>query len=173
MAKTNLSIIAIVISLFIFSNCKEEDIEINNIEDFETFLSDEMSGQHIPAASVLVFRGENILYEKYKGHSNLQQNVALANNHLFLIASISKVITATALLQLHENGAFGLDDAINNYLPFNVNVPGFSEQITFRMLLTHTSGIADNDPVLDEQYYNPLVLVVVNRFLSENLLPNL
>lgn len=170
MAKTNLSIIAIVISLFIFSNCKEEDIEINNIEDFETFLSDEMSGQHIPAASVLVFRGENILYEKYKGHSNLQQNVALANNHLFLIASISKVITATALLQLHENGAFGLDDAINNYLPFNVNVPGFSEQITFRMLLTHTSGIADNDPVLDEQYYYNQDPPISLSFFIENYL---
>ena len=170
MIKTNLNIIAIVISLFIFNSCKEDDFEIGNIEDFETYLADEMSEQHIPAASVLIFRGGDILHENYKGHSNLQQNVILTDNHLFLIASISKVITATALLQLHEKGAFGLDDAINNYLPFNVTVPGFPTQVTFRMLLTHTSGIADNDPVLDGQYYYNQDPPVSLSFFIENYL---
>jgi CubicO group peptidase (beta-lactamase class C family) len=64
---------------------------------------------------------------------------------LFLIASVSKTIAATALMQLHDQGRFGLDDDINAYLPFRVAIPGSpSSPITFRQLLTHTSSIADN-----------------------------
>ncbi|MFK7784321.1 MAG: serine hydrolase domain-containing protein [Crocinitomicaceae bacterium] len=153
MKRFNVSITTMAIAFFIFNGCKKDEVEINGIEDFETYLSEEMTDQNIPATAVMIFKGETILYEKYQGYSNIQQNVALADNHLFLIASISKVVTATALLQLYEDGAFGLDEPINNYLPFSVTVPGYSQQITFRMLLTHTSGIADNDVVMDAQYY--------------------
>lgn len=170
MIRSNLSISLISILLFSFYSCKEDDLEINNSKDYETYLLSEMSEQSIPAASVLIFKGETILYEKYQGYANIQQNTILADNNLFLIASISKVITAAALLQLYENGAFGLDDAINNYLPFNVNVPEHPVQITFRMLLTHTSGIADNDPVLDGQYYYNQDPTISLSFFIENYL---
>jgi CubicO group peptidase (beta-lactamase class C family) len=62
-----------------------------------------------------------------------------------MLASISKTITATALMQLYEQGYFDLDDPINDYLPFQVSIPRFPKiNITFRMLLTHTSSIRDN-----------------------------
>ena len=56
------------------------------------------------------------------------------------IASISKTFTATALMQLWEQGAFQLDDDVNEVLPFTVRPDA---AITFRQLLTHTSSIAD------------------------------
>ena len=102
--------------------------------------------------SVLIFKEDNVLYEEYFGQSNVQQNIALANDHLFLLASISKVVTATALLQLNEDSQFSLNDKINDYLPFSVDVPNYSTDVTFQMLLTHTSGIADGS-ALDNQYY--------------------
>ena len=56
----------------------------------------------------------------------------------FNIASISKVITATAILQLRDKGKFGLDDAVVQYLR------DFSfKDIRIRHLLTHTSGLPD------------------------------
>ncbi|MEQ8238357.1 MAG: serine hydrolase domain-containing protein [Cyclobacteriaceae bacterium] len=142
-----------ILLLGILLSCTEE-IEINNATDFDLFIAEEMDYQSIPAAAVLIFKGETILYEKYFGKSNVEQNIPLADNHLFLIASISKVVTATALLQLYDDGKFELDDPINDHLPFDVVLPNYNTPITFRMLLTHTSGIADNYDVLDRQYYD-------------------
>lgn len=160
----------IILSIFIINGCSKDEPEISNVQEFEAYLTEEMSEQHIPAASILIFKGETVLYEKYMGYSNLEENTILADDHLFLIASISKVVTATALLQLYENEAFGLDDAINDYLPFSVHVPGYAEEITFRMLLTHTSGIADNDPILDGQYYYNQDPPISLSFFIENYL---
>jgi len=73
-------------------------------------------------------------------------------NTLMNIGSISKTITATAIMQLWEEGEFQLDDNINNHLPFPVKNPFHpNEPITFRQLLTHTSSINDG-PAYEESY---------------------
>ena len=146
------TILAILL-LFIHASCSDDGVEINDIADFEDFVRDEMERQHIPATAVLIFDGQTVLYEKYYGQSNIASNTPLMDDHLFLMASVSKVFTGAALLQLYEDGAFDLDDSINDYLPFSVQIPGYTEAITFRMLLAHTSGIADNDLVMDEHYF--------------------
>ncbi|MFT5886793.1 MAG: CubicO group peptidase (beta-lactamase class C family) [Arcticibacterium sp.] len=136
-----------------FVSCVKEDIpEIKDTDSFVQYIESEIADMHIPALSLLVFKENKILYENYFGQSNIENQVKLAENHLFLLASISKVITATALLQLYDDGLLALDDPINNYLPFEVKIPSQNKPITFRMLLTHTSGIADGD-ALDGQYY--------------------
>ena len=69
---------------------------------------------------------------------------------VYQIGSVSKPFVSTAILQLHERGLIGLDDDINNYLPFDVRHPEHPDKpITVRMLLTHQSGISD----YIEQYY--------------------
>jgi CubicO group peptidase (beta-lactamase class C family) len=63
----------------------------------------------------------------------------------YLIASISKSITAVAIMQLYEKGLFQLDDDINNYLPFRVVNPYYpNDARTFRMLLNHTGTLCDD-----------------------------
>jgi CubicO group peptidase (beta-lactamase class C family) len=70
----------------------------------------------------------------------------------FLWASVSKTVTATAVMQLWEQGKFQLDDDINRYLGFSVHVPSCTgTPITFRHLLTHTSSITDNNDVIDSK----------------------
>lgn len=162
----------LIFVLLFFISCQEESDEKDPLVEFEQQLDEEMDLQNIPALSVLIFRGTEVLYEKNLGYSQLQPAVKLDSHHVFLVASVSKVITATALLQLHDKGVLDLDESINNYLPYKVKVPGYEKDITFRMLLTHTSGIADNDPVLDQQYYYdqdpPLAL---SYFLENYLKP--
>ncbi len=145
-------VIILISTLTLFARCGKEELNIENKEDFEAYLEEEMSIQAIPAMSVLVFKEEHVLYEHYFGKSNIEKNIALKQDHLFLLASISKVITATALLQLYEAGQFALEDNINDYLPFKVEHPDYSTKITFQMLLTHTASIGDGS-ALDEQYY--------------------
>jgi len=102
-----------------------------------------MTEQGLPAIATIVFKNDNILYESYFGKANREENIDLDKDHLFLIGSISKTITATALLRLYDQGKFDLDDEINKYLPFEVNVPNQTTPITFRMLLTHTASLSD------------------------------
>lgn len=165
-----------------FTSCGEDFLDVLEVETpttenptdsspdaFETYLLVEMTRQKIPALSTLVFQGDEIKYQSTLGQSNKEQNVALADDHLFLLASISKTITATALLQLYDQGLFDLDDAINDYLPFDVNVPNQSTPITFRMLLTHTSGINDGEALDDQYYYNEDSPVTLRHFLENYL----
>jgi len=146
------NLFALLFLLGLATGCKKEKIEINDEEDFKQFVIDEAYHENVPAMSVMIFKDNEIKYEQYFGQSDVDQGIDLESNHVFLLASVSKVITATALLQLYDGGAFQLDDPINNYLPFNVNVPNETTAITFKMLLTHTSGIADGS-ALDGQYF--------------------
>jgi CubicO group peptidase (beta-lactamase class C family) len=70
-----------------------------------------------------------------------------------MLASVSKTITLTAIMQLWEEGRFALDDDINPHLQFPVYNPHYPDEvITFRQLLTHTSSIKDNWAVLSSVY---------------------
>lgn len=62
--------------------------------------------------------------------------------HLFRIGSVSKLITATAAMQLVESGSIDLDTDIDTYLDFDLP-RSFDEPITMRHLLTHTPGFEE------------------------------
>jgi CubicO group peptidase (beta-lactamase class C family) len=161
---------SVVILLFVaFQSCKKDKINIKNTDDLDAFILDEMEDQNIPAISLLIFKQDEVLYEKYAGQSSIEQNTALAKDHLFLLASVSKVVTATALLQLYDNGKFNLNDKVNDYLPFMVKVPNYTTDITFKMLLTHTSGIADGSALDDQYYYGKDSPIALGHFLENYL----
>jgi CubicO group peptidase (beta-lactamase class C family) len=65
-----------------------------------------------------------------------------------------------------------MDDKINDYLPFNVSVPNHPGSITFRMLLTHTSAIADGSALDDQYYYEEDSPIELKFFLENYLKPN-
>jgi CubicO group peptidase (beta-lactamase class C family) len=147
---------------------KDQEAEENTLENS---INSEMENQDIPALSILVFEGDKILYEEVFGTSKLVPPTSLKDTDLFLLASVSKVITATALLQLAEQGLFSLDDFINDFLPFEVYLPNSETEITFRMLLSHTSGIADGAALDDQYYYGADSPVDLSEFLESYLVP--
>lgn len=160
-------------TLFLFlSACQDEAPSISTTAEFDEYVQEEMQAQDIPALSVLVFREGQVLHERLFGEADLAQGAALTADHLFLLASVSKVVTGVALLQLHEDGHFQLDDPINGHLPFAVQVPGHTgTDITFRMLLTHTSGIADGSALDGQYYYGQDSPVALADFMEDYLVP--
>jgi len=66
----------------------------------------------------------------------------IADQTLFRPGSISKVFTATAVMQLVEQGKLDLDRDVNDYLDFAIPKT-FAEPVTLRRLLTHTAGFED------------------------------
>lgn len=142
--------LALMISLIA---CSGDKITIQNASDFETYLQEEMEESRMPALAVLIFGEDQILFEEYYGKAHVEHDIDLTRDHTFLLASVSKIVTASALLHLYDKGHFALEDPINDYLTsFQVKNPNHPSEISFEMLLTHTSSIADGD-ALNEQYY--------------------
>ena len=131
------------------------------------------STYHIPGVATWTSKNGQVIWRQCYGYANLEDSIPVADTTLFMLASISKTVTATAIMQLWERGVFGLDDDINNYLPFNVRNPNYPDSIiTFRMLMTHTSSINDNMRVYDSLYVwggdSPIPL---GSFLEDYLVP--
>ena len=117
----------------------------NNIEGINDYILNEMQTNHIPGLSASIVIDEEVVWQNSYGYAKIEENKKVVNETLFKIASVSKTLTATCLMQLYEQEYFGLYDPINNYLPFNITHPKYPyTNITFHMLLTHSSGINDN-----------------------------
>ncbi|MCG8457245.1 MAG: beta-lactamase family protein [Holophagales bacterium] len=89
------------------------------------------------SASVLISRGDEIILARGYGHANREHVVGNRPQTVFRIASISKSVTAIAILQLVDSQLIDLDTRLERL------VPGFpnGEKITIEHLLSHTSGI--------------------------------
>jgi CubicO group peptidase (beta-lactamase class C family) len=110
----------------------------------------------VPGISGAIVKNGHVVCTAVAGKAVLPGNgrteKAVTTDTDFLWASVSKTVTATAVMQLWERGKFQLDDSIDKYLGFSVRVPTCkATPITFRQLLTHTSSITDNDTVINSK----------------------
>jgi CubicO group peptidase (beta-lactamase class C family) len=104
-----------------------------------------MEQYHYPGLQACIVKDAQIIWKGNYGYADLEQSKLVDDSTLFLIMSTSKPVTGTAIMQLWEKGLFELDNDVNDYLPFEVRNPSYpDDSITFRMLLSHTSGITDN-----------------------------
>jgi CubicO group peptidase (beta-lactamase class C family) len=86
---------------------------------------------------------------------------------VYMIGSITKTFTATAIMQLNESSMINLDEDINNYLPFEVRHPSYSNiPITTHMLLTHTAGLQTNLFWSLEYYLDNYTIEWINSHLD-------
>tara|TARA_B100002052_G_scaffold137096_1_gene125659 strand:- start:10025 stop:11521 length:1497 start_codon:yes stop_codon:yes gene_type:complete len=152
---------------------------VRNETELLNFIESIVITNAIPGLSISVVENENIVWDKHFGYGNIENNILVNENTMYILSSISKTITATALMQLYEDNQFMLDDDIDDYLQFNVNHPDFPfVPITFKMLLSHTSGIKDNwnvmpyydgDSPLELEYYLNQYFVPGGNLYNENL----
>ncbi|HEY8019807.1 MAG TPA: serine hydrolase, partial [Thermoanaerobaculia bacterium] len=91
-----------------------------------------------PGAAVLVERGGQVILRKGYGMANLELCVPVRPEMVFRIGSITKQLTAMAILRLAAEGKLALDDEVGKLLP---GYPSHGRRITLENLLTHTSGI--------------------------------
>ena len=136
--------------LFISSNVtlgqeKNESNYANNIsKELDEYFKSTIGTQKYVALGACLIKEDNIVWDGYYGYSNLGEQAPLKRENIFQLASLSKTVTATALMQLYEKSLFKLDDDINDFIPFQVKNPNFPDKpITFRMLLTHTGSLED------------------------------
>lgn len=94
--------------------------------------------------SVTMTKNDQIFYSQGYGQKDITRNLPVDHQTAYRIASISKMVTATALLQLYEKNLFDLDEEAGKYLGFDLKNPSYPEQtISIRQILSHTSSLRD------------------------------
>ncbi|GAB3797954.1 serine hydrolase domain-containing protein [Virgibacillus kimchii] len=117
------------------------------LDDMDPLLEEAMDEHVMPGAVVLVAKDGKVVKHDAYGYAarytdsdfnEMDDPVEMSEDTIFDLASISKLFTATAVMQLWDQGAFELDDPVAEYIPeFAANG---KEEVTIRQLLTHTSG---------------------------------
>lgn len=117
-------------------------------------VNDAIAVPRLPGAVVQIGHGGNVVFRQAYGSRKLAGEPGLdgspapaepmTEDTIFDLASLSKSLTtATAILQLYEQGKVQLDETVQTYLPdFNPANDSRRGKVTVRMLLTHTSGLA-------------------------------
>ncbi len=138
--------------------------------DFETFLDalvpSQLRNRNIAGAIVSVVKDGQVLFQKGYGYADFEaKKPVLPDQTLFRPGSISKLFTATAVMQLVEQGKLDLDRDVNDYLDFAIPKT-YPEPVTLRQLLTHTAGFEEtlkNLFVAHESDLKPLRTYLVNQ----------
>jgi CubicO group peptidase (beta-lactamase class C family) len=108
------------------------------LREIEKAVEAEMSRHRIPGLSVAIGTDRRLAWSRGFGVSDLEDDARATADTLYRIASISKPVTAVAVMQLAERGKLDLDAPIQQY------VPSFPEKpwpVTARQLLSHMGGI--------------------------------
>lgn len=113
---------------------------------FDTFIRILMKIGHRPSISTGIIYNDTLVWSKAYGYYDLENQKQATTDTLYLQASVSKTVVATALMQLYDQGKFNLTDDVNKYLPFEMRNPNHPDiPITIEMLLSHRSSLADDN----------------------------
>ena len=100
----------------------------------------------ISGAVTLVATRDRILHLEATGKADIGEGKPMRSDAIFWVASMTKPVTATAVLMLQEEGKLSVDDPVEKYLPEFQKLrtaDGKPARVTIRHLLTHTSGMGE------------------------------
>ena len=128
----------LVASFVILLSCGSNSIEFQDLKVIDSILHSSVQTNH-PGIGVGIVRDGEIIYEKYRGLSNLQHQIPFSYKTRSNIASTAKQFTALMVLDLSLKEKLDLDDDIRKYFPnLYKKVAG---KIRIRHLINHSSGI--------------------------------
>lgn len=171
------SLSALLVSgLFLISCQPDPDPVRGPFFEFDKVMESKMDEFGIPALSIAIIKDEKLVYVNSYGISNQEDHIKASYEDLYRIASISKPITAVAILKLVEAGSLTLDQKVfgsNGILSNDYGTPpsgSNKDLITVRHLVNHTSGWINspNDPIFSDVNLTQTQLItdlVSNRML--------
>jgi CubicO group peptidase (beta-lactamase class C family) len=135
------SLVFALLMTFGVYNVNEKPLKMDNDK---TKKIEKIAKQHKVIGMALYVINGNNKFKHLFGLRNLKKSLPVTEKTLFRVASISKTVTAIAVMQLVERKKIDLDADINNYLKEKIKHNYFPQDfITSRMLLSHTSSIYD------------------------------
>jgi CubicO group peptidase (beta-lactamase class C family) len=157
-------------SLFISVQAQSIDT-LNKIDEIFTHWNNAT-----PGGSVLVAKGNKIIYHKAFGLADLEHNVPNTTETIFEAGSVSKQFTAASILLLASEGKLSTQDDVRKYVP---ELPQYDAPILIQNLLNHTSGLKDwgvvgsltGWPRTTRVYTQELALEIICKQKSLNFTP--
>ncbi len=135
------SVVAILVTAPKLANGQTINID-RVVADLEPEIQRTLIAGNIPSASIALTAGDRVIWTGAYGYSNLWARTPATPSTVYLIGSTFKAMSTIALLQQMEQGKFKLDDRVNDYLTdFKIQGEDPQHPVTFRHLLTHTSGL--------------------------------
>lgn len=114
------------------------DKEITKTERIESFVQEKMHERKIPAVSYAIVKDGKIYDQKAIGYASLELRVVATKDTVYQIASVTKTVTAVAVMHLIEKSHLSLTDKIGTHV---AGLPTAWQSVTVRQLLQQTSGI--------------------------------
>lgn len=123
---------------------------VANVAELERHLTSLVAKGSPPGLSIVVVKQGQIVYNRAFGMADAPKAIAATPETVYHWWSMTKIVTALAILQLNEQTKLRLDDPVTVYLPsFQVkSAPASNEPITIRHLLNHSSGLPDVVPAI-------------------------
>lgn len=135
-------------------------------ELFDEHVVREMKNGDVPGAAIVVVNQGRVVFARGYGYADVGQKIPVsATTTLFRIASVSKVLTYTAVMQLVEQGKIDLDADIARYLDFPIPA-AFGQPITMRHLMSHTAGFEET---VQGRWVQPGKLTSLRDYLEQHM----
>lgn len=145
-----------------------------NPKDVEVFtnkvIPEKMKKENAAGVALVVVKDNQILFQKGFGFSDKEKNIPIdPKKTVFRLASISKVFTASAVMQLVEQGKIDLNKDIVNYMGGLKYQNNMGEPVTMEHLLTHTTGFDYVDPRPEDIHYQNNDYTMLKDYVEDNM----
>ncbi|MCC5871648.1 MAG: beta-lactamase family protein [Gammaproteobacteria bacterium] len=122
----------------------------DRLQRIDAFIEEQIEAGQIAGAQVMLARNDLIVHNEVFGVRDWRDGTPVTHDTLWRIYSMTKPVTSVAVMMLHEQGHFGLDEPLADYLPEFVDMKVLGDDgpvparkpITIRHLLTHTAGFS-------------------------------
>ena len=125
-----------------------EEVGVNSekLEKIEAIVREGINEKAMPGCQVVVLKSGHEIYNKAFGHHTYNKQIEVEKNHVYDLASITKVVSTTmAMMKLYQRGKYSLSDPLHKILGRDSlsNI----DEITIRSLLIHQSGLPASMPI--------------------------
>ncbi len=182
MSKSITIILLLSICFFVFCNNSSEEFAHQSAYDFsevEKVINNAIDDKTFPGAVVLVWKDDNIIFQKPFGHFSYDQNSdKVTLNTIYDLASLTKVLaTTTAAMVCVDKKLFKLDDKVSKYIPTFAS--NGKDNVTIKNLILHNSGLPawkryydkefSKEEILNDIYNSEIKFVPGNKILYSDL----
>ncbi len=140
---------------------EEAKVDHKKLQKIDSIIADAIKNKAMPGCQVLVAKAGKVIYNKSFGFHSYDSITPVKNNHVYDIASVTKILSTTlAIMKLYEEKKIKLDDKIGMYLPFLKGTD--KEKIRLYEVMTHQAGLTPFIPfykntLLPNKKLNPIV----------------
>jgi len=155
------AVIVVVVLGFAAQAFSQTRLAPDSAEKIDKLVTETLARTGVPSASIAVVKDGALVYVKAYGDAKIEPKTPATTQMRYSIGSISKQITAAAILLLQEQGKLSLDDKVAKYIPDLTR----ANEVTIRQLLSHTSGYQDYWP--QDYVMKPMLEPITARKLMD------